>query len=161
MPKLAPDATANLESKKGESTLGIREAASLREAARDFETRAIETAAAVDCIAAAPAVEHFSGAGRIAAAGQCVAEVRAAHLAYATHDGIDADAATTGRSGRQIDGDGTVGIDVRNARLAVAGDGIVAAKSLELIEAGATANIQAGPGKAGRVIGIGEIRTVH
>src|SRR5258708_27245633 len=59
------------------------------------------------------------------------------------------------RAERQIDGDGGVRIAVDGARVAVAGNGVVAAEALELVELAVVADV-ASTGKAvsGRDVGV-------
>ena len=95
-------------------------------------------AAAVEYVVAALAIEGIV----VGIARKRIGKLRAANLRD-TGEGVCSDRGITGRRPRrEIDGHTTGGADEGDAGIAVAGDGVVAAQSLELVERAAVADIQ-------------------
>ena len=118
----------------------------------------IIAAAAVEYVVAGLAIE-----GVVAAiAKERVGKLRAANLRD-TGESVCSNRGITGRrSRRDVDGHATGGVDKGYAGVAVAGDGVVAGQSLEVVERAVVADIQrAGLAEPGRIISIGKVGAAH
>src|SRR5262245_14399587 len=114
--------------------------------------------AAVEYVVAALAIEGVV----VGITRKRIGKLRAANLRD-TGEGVCSNRGIAGRrTRRDVDGHATGGLDNCYAGVAVAGDGVVAGQSLEVVERAAVADIQsAGLAEPGRIISIGEVGAAH
>ena len=89
-----------------------------------------------------------------------VVEVRSGRAVYARERIVPDGCIAARRSSGEIDRDTAGRVEKHNSRVAVAGDGVVAAQAFELVEGADRAGVGARSAEAGRVVGVGKDRAL-